>query len=75
MASQMIVTARREKARLVWLRTLHLDKRAKIKELSSFVAMADQSKVSEEKREINKRRVSFGLWGLKMSRWLWYLYR
>jgi len=37
--------------------------------------MADQSKVSEEKREINKRRVSFGLWGLKMSRWLWYLYR
>lgn len=67
MASQMIVTARREKARLVWLRTLHLDKRAKIKELSSFVAMADQSKVSEEKREINKRRVSFGLWGLKMS--------
>jgi len=71
----MIVTARREKARLVWLRTLHLDKRAKIKELSSFVAMADQSKVSEEKREINKRRVSFGLWGLKMSRWLWYLYR
>lgn len=60
MASQMIVTARREKARLVWLRTLHLDKRAKIKELSSFVAMADQSKVSEEKREINKRRVSFG---------------
>jgi len=71
----MIVTARREKARLVWLRTLHLDKRAKINELSSFVAMADQSKVSEEKREINKRRVSFGLWGLKMSRWLWYLYR
>lgn len=56
MANQMIVTARREKARLVWLRTLHLDKRAKIKELSSFVAMADQSKVSEERKRERGRR-------------------
>lgn len=43
--------ARREKARLFWLRTVHLDRRAKTKELSSSVAMADQRKLDEEKGE------------------------
>ena len=59
--------ARREKARLVWLRPLHLDRRAKIKELSSSVAMGDQRNASEairEKGEKLKERVFWSV-GLK----------